>query len=466
MIMAMVTLAAIKIGGVMLGFSPVQTVVVAGAVTVVYCMLGGLTGVLLTDLLQFCMAMIGAVAAAWFALKQPQVGGLSGLLSHPALAGKLSILPDFSNMDLAVSVFIIPLAVQWWSVWYPGAEPGGGGYIAQRMLAARDEKNALGATFLFNAAHYALRPWPWIIVALCSLVVFPNLESLQAAFPNIDPSKLGHDLGYPAMLTFLPAGLLGLVVASLIAAYMSTISTHLNWGSSYIVNDVYKRFLKPEAGDRELVFIGRIATLLLMVFTCIFALFLQNAFQAFTILLQIGAGTGLLFLLRWFWWRINAWSELAAMIISFAVALVMQFGVGDALAAWQKLVLGVGITTVGWVLVTLVTRPTDERVLREFVRKIQPGGAGWQPVVDRAAADGETLGTGAGSDVPLGLLCMLLGCVAVYGALFATGYFIYGKTMVAVTLSAVTAIATVLLVKQWERLCAPRGGAPGVERPE
>lgn len=453
MIMAAVTLAAIKIGGVMLGLTPLQTVLLAGLVTVMYSMLGGLTGVLLTDLLQFTMAMIGSVAAAYYALRHPSVGGLSGLLAHPNVQGKLALLPDFSNVNGAISIFIMPLAVQWWSVWYPGSEPGGGGYIAQRMLAAKNEQHALGATFLFNVAHYALRPWPWIIVALCSLVVFPELADLQRAFPNVAAAVVKHDLGYPAMLTFLPAGLLGLVVASLVAAYMSTISTHLNWGSSYVVNDFYKRFVRPDASDRELVLVGRISTAVLMILACTFSLYLQNALQMFNILLQVGAGTGLLFILRWFWWRINAWSELAAMVISFLVAVVMQFVVKDALQDWQKLVIGVGITTAGWIIVTLLTPAAEEEVLRRFVRVVRPGGPGWDAVRARAAAAGDALpAPGAGSSVPRGLLCMALGCAAVYGVLGATGYFLYGALLTGAVLLVVAGAASAALTIVWKRL--------------
>lgn len=453
MIMAAVTLAAIKIGGVMLGLSPVQTVFLAGLVTVIYSMLGGLTGVLLTDLLQFTMAMIGSVAAAYYAVQHPSVGGLQGLLAHANVQGKLALLPDFSNLNLAVSVFIMPLAVQWWSVWYPGAEPGGGGYIAQRMLAAKNEQHALGATFLFNVAHYALRPWPWIIVALCSLVVFPELADLQRAFPGVDAQVMKHDLGYPAMLTFMPAGLLGLVVASLVAAYMSTISTHLNWGSSYVVNDFYKRFVRPAARERELVLVGRISTALLMIMACVVSLYLENALQMFAILLQVGAGTGLLFILRWFWWRINAWSELAAMIISFVVALVMQFVVRDVLQEWQKLVVGVGITTAGWIVVTLLTTPAEERVLRRFVELVRPGGPGWNAVRARAAAAGELLAAGGTEgSIPRGVLCMALGCAAVYGVLFATGYFLYGKMMTGAVLLCVAVVSSGLLIQAWKKL--------------
>jgi Na+/proline symporter len=387
---------------------------------------------------------------------------------------RLTLLPDFSDGRMALSVFIIPIAVQWWSVWYPGAEPGGGGYIAQRMLAAKSERHAVGATLLFNVAHYALRPWPWILVALASLVVFPDLASLRDAFPEMAESRIKNDLAYPAMLTFLPHGLLGVVLASLLAAYMSTIATHLNWGSSYVVNDFHKRFVRPEASERELVFVGRLATLILMILSAALALWLENALQAFDILLQVGAGTGLLFILRWFWWRINAFSELTAMIVSFLVAVVFQlFGprqlvewfpgvaqwagyasLPEELPAqfpdWFRLCTGVAITTCAWVAVTLITPPTSPQRLRAFYRLIRPGGPGWARVVDAAARDGEQLEpTGGGWNVPLGLLCAAVGCLAVYSALFATGYWIYGNTVPAVGLTVVATVATVVLTRLW-----------------
>jgi len=427
MIMATVTLAAIKIGGVLLNLSPLQTILIASAVTATYSMLGGLRGVILADFIQFSVAMLGAFAAAWYALDHPAVGGLQGLLNNPVLSGKLGFLPDFNDWSTLVPVLLIPLAVQWWSVWYPGAEPGGGGYIAQRMLAAKDEKNAMGAALLFNAAHYGLRPWPWILVALCSILVFPDLEALQAAFPHVDKSVLGDDLAYPAMLTFLPHGLLGMVVASLIAAFMSTISTHLNWGSSYLVNDVYRRFFKPDATGAHLVKVGRFSTLILMLLAGLLALALSNALQAFQILLQIGAGTGLLFILRWFWRRINAASEIAAMVISFLVAVYFQWvhtAIGlEPLEGWQQLLIGVAVTTAGWVAVTFMTPPTDEAVLKMFEDRIR---------ADKAS-------------IPRGILGMLLGCAAIYGLLFSTGFWIYGRTGPALVLSAVTVIAALAL---------------------
>lgn len=462
MVMAMVTLAAIKIGGVMLNLSPIQTIALAAIVTMIFSAMGGLRGVLLTDFLLFIVAMVGAVAAAVVALNHEAVGGLSEMLNHPNLQGKLSVLPafDFSteeSTNLVVSVLIIPVAVQWWSVWYPGAEPGGGGYIAQRMLAAKDEKHAVGATFFFNAAHYALRPWPWIIVALCSLIVFPGLESLREAFPHVEPSIIKDDMAYPAMLTFLPHGWLGLVLASLIAAYMSTISTHLNWGSSYVVNDFYNRFVRPNASERELVRVGRISTVLMMVAAAALALCLQSALQAFHILLQVGAGTGLIFILRWFWWRINAFSEITAMVVSFLVAVYFKFihtylGLPE-LAQWQELVLGVGITTIAWVTVTFITKPADDKTLFSFYRLVQPGGPGWKAVLLRAKRQNNPIDeTGERGDLPMGILCMVFGCLAVYAALFATGFWIYQQYVQAAVLTAVAVVSTVFLLKFWNKL--------------
>src|SRR5699024_4484964 len=311
-VMASVSLAAIKIGSVLLGLTPLATISIAATVTVIYSSLGGLKAILVTDFFQFFLAIGGSFIAAYVALDHPDVGGLDGLLSHSSVLKKINILPDFSDTSQMMTIFIIPLAVQWWSVYYPGAEPGGGGYIAQRMFAAKNENNSIASVFFFNVMQYALRPWPWIIVALCSIIVFPDLASLRTAFPAAS-SVVANDMAYPAMLSFIPAGWLGIVVASLIAAYMSTISTQLNWGSSYLVNDFYKRFVRPGASPKELVLIGRISTVVLMAIASILALLLSSALQSFQILLQIGAGTGLLFILRWFWWRINAWSEITGM---------------------------------------------------------------------------------------------------------------------------------------------------------
>lgn len=507
MIMAGVTLAAVKIGGVMLGLNPLQTILIAGAVTVVFSTAGGFRSVVLTDFVLFILAMVGAVAAAYYAVKLPQVGGMTGLLQHPEVAGHLNILPAFDvsnrdNLKLLMTVLLIPVIVQWWSVWYPGSEPGGGGYLAQRMLAARDEKHATGAVLFFNAAHYALRPWPWILVALASLIVFPKdspeaqaraaavlsepalveefnalssakaatLDEAQAArlvelktvyatslgcraiyeaFPATPADKIGHDLGYSAMLTFVPHGWLGLIMASLIAAYMSTISTHLNWGSSYVVNDWYKRFQDPNASEKQLVFIGRLSTVVLMVVTAVVALWLQNAYQLFQILLQVGAGTGLLFILRWFWWRINAISEIVAMVVSFALAIGFKF-LDLGYWEWIELPLGVAITTVCWVVATFLTQPTDDETLRRFITLTHPGGPGWRAVTARAEAAGVEIEIVHDAvNLPAGILCMVLGCLAVYGALFGIGKVLYGQAGMAAVLLGVAAVATVALLKLW-----------------
>jgi Na+/proline symporter len=456
-VMATVSLAAIKISGVLMGLTPVQTVVIGGIITVVYSTLGGLKGVLLTDFFQFFLAIGGSLIAAYVALNHPDVGGLSGLLNHKEVVGQLNILPDFSDPSQAIGIFIIPLAIQWWSVYYPGAEPGGGGYIAQRMFAAKNENNSIAAVFFFNAAHFALRPWPWIIVGLCSINVFPDVASMKEAFPDA-ASVAGNDMGYPAMLTFIPAGWLGLVVASLTAAYMSTISTHLNWGSSYLVNDFYKRFVNPKSSEKELVRVGRISTVILMIVAGSLALLLRNALDSFEIILQIGAGTGLLFIVRWFWWRINAGSEIAAMTISFIVAIYFQFGHAHTglpqLTSWQELVAGVIITTIGWVTVTFMTRPTDKETLINFCTIARPGGPGWQKVIQQAEAEGitsEPLQDEAWR-VPQGILCMVLGCIAIYGTLFATGYWIYGRFTLALSITILVIVASGCLYKSWKKL--------------
>ena len=300
MIMATVNLAACKIAGILFGLERWQTLLGVGILNVVFAAHSGLWGVLVIDMIQFFIKMTAVVAAAWFALKAPQVGGLTGLIDKLSVArgpegiDYLSVLPDFSNhWDMAVAVFIMPVAVQWWAVWYPGAEPGGGSYIAQRMLASKSEKDALGAVLFFNVAHYVLRPWPWILVALCSILVYPELSDIQRAFPNLDPRLLGHDIAYPAMLKFLPVGFVGLMVGGLVAANSSTILTHLNWGASYLVHDFYRRFIRRDAGEAHYVMAGRLATIGLFICSSLVVYLLDTAKDAFDIILQIGAGTGL-----------------------------------------------------------------------------------------------------------------------------------------------------------------------------
>ena len=460
--MSSVTLAAIKIGGIMLGLEPWQTVISAGLVTVLFSTLGGFRGVLYTDFLLFFVAMAGSIGAAYYLVNLPEVGGMTALLNHENVSNKLSILPDFSDARSLITLLIIPLAVQWWSAWYPGAEPGGGGYIAQRMLASKDENHAIGATFFFNIMHYALRPWPWILVALTSLVIFPDLASIKEAFPNISDDKLGHDLAYSAMLIKLPSGLIGLVLASLIAAYMSTISTQLNWGSSYMVYDFYQKQINPNASEKKLVAVGRISTIALMILSAVLALLLQNALQIFDILLTFGAGTGLIFILRWFWWRINSWSEISAMFASGIVAILLKtsdlgpylFGSNKGLLPdWLEYPFVVLFTSIIWLSVTYMTRPESDEVLRKFYKKTQPGGPGWEMVIQNAKKNKVKLDKKDSSwNVPSGIIAMLLGCGLIYSIMFATGYWIYGQYTSASALTISSFIFGILLIKKWKKI--------------
>ena len=509
LIMGTVSLAAIKIGQIVFGLSPVATLVYASIGLAIYATLGGLTGSIWADFFQYSIAMVGAFYAAIYVVNAPEIGGLSSLkelFANVDVQAKMNIFPSMSGgISALMTVLILPVAVQWWNVWYPGAEPGGGGYIAQRMLSAKDEKNAVGATLLFNFLHYAVRPWPWIIVALVSLVHFPitpatqqeaasewlesntaiveqynshqlprddprysqvrqakaeknGVGSLAKEFPNVDDQFLRQDIAYPGMISKMPKGWLGLIVASLIAAYMSTIATHLNWGSSYVVQDFYTRFINPDVSPKKAVAIGRIVMLALLFLSAVVALAMQNAKTSFDILLQIGAGTGLLYILRWFWWRINAWSEISAMIISFLVACFFLPNVGGDrmstimenaglfqfmnFSAW-KLIIGIVITTIGWVIVTFLTPPESQGVLEKFCSKIRAGGPGWKKVEQAS----ETPNEAAGWDVPTGILCMMIGCLAVWSALFGVGYVLYGNLALGGTLIAISVVSTVALMK-------------------
>lgn len=460
--MSAVTLAAIKIGGVMLGLEPWVTVVAAGLITVVFSALGGFKGVVYSDFLLFFVAMAGAVGAAYYLVNLPEVGGIQAILENDNVKDKLSILPSMDDKKALITMLIIPLAVQWWSSWYPGGEPGGGGYIAQRMLAAKDENHAIGATFFFNIMHYALRPWPWILVALASLVVYPDVASISEAFPNVPADKLGHDLAYSAMLTKLPNGLLGIVLASLVAAYMSTISTQLNWGSSYMVFDFYKQQINPNATEKQMVAVGRLSTVVLMILSAFLALAMQNAMGIFNLLLSFGAGTGLIFILRWFWWRINAWSEITAMFSSGILAIVLEttqlrhflFGPETGLLPdWGELPFIMVITSVIWLAATFLTQPESKEVLRDFYRKIQPGGPGWRKVVEEAKTENVEIVEGKKNwSVPSGIRAMLLGVVLIYTIMFATGHWIYGKTTSALILTGVAVVSGLLLIKVWNKM--------------
>jgi Na+/proline symporter len=449
MIMATVNLAACKIAGILFGLNRWQTLAAVGTLNVVFATYSGLWGVLVIDMVQFFVKMTAVIAAAYFAVNLPVVGGLSGLVEKLSVAkgpggiNYLNILPNFAdNWDIAVAVFIMPIAVQWWAVWYPGAEPGGGSYIAQRMLASKSEKDALGAVLFFNVAHYVLRPWPWILVGLCSIIVYPQLSDIQKAFPNLDPTLLGHDIAYPAMLKFLPTGFIGLMVGGLVAANSSTILTHLNWGASYLVHDFYQRFVRKDAGEKHYVMAGRIATVILFLASSSLVFFLDSAKNAFDIILQVGAGTGLLYLVRWFWWRVNAWCEVVAMVSSFVVSLILLFlnRNGIPISTHIGLLVTVICTTICWVTTAYCGPETDRATLIAFYKKIRPFGPGWRRIRQEAGLSDERPGASA-QNIPMALLGWFAGCTMIWSALFAVGNILYARYDLAITLSVVFAVS-------------------------
>ena len=462
MIMATVNLAACKIAAILFGLERWETLLFVGILNVGFAAHSGLWGVLVIDMIQFFIKMTAVIAAAYFALQAPQVGGLDGMVEKlsvmrgPDGLNYLSLLPDFTNTwEIAVAVFIMPLAVQWWAVWYPGAEPGGGSYIAQRMLASKSEKDALGAVLFFNVAHYVLRPWPWILVGLCSLLVYPELSDIQTAFPDLDPRLLGHDIAYPAMLKFLPAGFVGLMVGGLIAANSSTILTHLNWGASYLVHDFYRRFIRLDATENHYVGVGRAVTVLLFVCSAAMVYVLDTAKGAFDIILQIGAGTGLLYLVRWFWWRVNAWCEVVAMLSSFLVSLVLLILVrnGTVISTHVGLVTTVVVTTVCWLITAFVAPPTDRRVLIDFYRLVRPAGPGWASIRAEANLSPEEARIKP-DNIPMALLGWAAGCTMIWSSLFTVGNFLYGRTSLAIALLAVFAISAAILIYVVQQLWA------------
>ncbi len=465
LIMGSVSLAAIKIGGVLLGLKPWECVVYGSIGVLIYTVLGGVKGVIWADFFQYSIAMFGAIFAAFVAVKQPEIGSLEALFSHPDVIDKMRMIPDFNNLSNLIPLLIIPIAVQWWSVWYPGAEPGGGGYIAQRMLAAKNEKNAIGATLFFNFMHYAIRPWPWIIVALASIIIYPDMESILKSFPDIEERFLKDDIAYPVMMSKLGPGWLGLVVASLIAAYMSTIGTHLNWGSSYVVNDFYKRFIKPEASEKHLIMTARICTVLLMILSGLVALFVvTHASQAFNILLLSGAGTGAIYLLRWFWWRINAITEIVAMLFAVIMAVFLsltpdsfyQTSLIDANSV--RLLIAIFSTSIVWIIVVMLTKPEKKEVLRKFYSLTKPGGPGWKKVVDDAKKDNiDILGSEKNKawEMPKQILLVFVGCMVVYSFLFAIGSFLYSSYTLASILSGIAIIGIIILFKLLNKLRVP-----------
>ena len=460
-IMATVNLAACKIAAVLFGFERWQTLLAVGLLNVVFAAHSGLWGVLVIDMVQFFIKMSAVIAAAYFAVTLPQVGGLSGLIDKlsqlrgPGGIHYLDMLPDFQNTwDVAVAVFIIPIAVQWWATWYPGAEPGGGSYIAQRMLASKSEKDALGGTLFFNVAHYVLRPWPWILTGLASLIVYPTLADIQKAFPHLDPTLVGHDIAFPAMLRFLPAGWMGLMLGGLIAANSSTILTHLNWGASYLVHDFYRRFVKPGAPERHYVLAGRMATILLFVCSSAMVFALDTAAGSFNVILQIGAGTGLLYLVRWFWWRVTAWCEIVAMVSSFAMSLLFLI-LSKSQAApstASQLLITIVVTSVCWLATAYLGPQTDPRTLVEFYRKVRPFGPGWRVIRAKAGlSEAAAVDVGAES-FPLSLLGWFAGCIMIWSALFTVGNFLYGRLGYGLGLMAVFVVTATILIQVVRRL--------------
>ena len=475
MIMATVNLAACKIAGILFGLERWQTLLAVGILNVVFATQSGLWGVLVIDMVQFFIKMTAVIAAAYFALQLPQIGGMSGLveklsvLKGPHGLNYLNMHPDFTNnWDIAVAVFIMPIAVQWWAVWYPGAEPGGGSYIAQRMLASKSERDSLSAVLFFNVAHYVLRPWPWILVALCSIIVYPQLSDIQRAFPHLDPTLLGHDIAYPAMLKFLPVGFIGLMVGGLIAANSSTILTHLNWGASYLVHDFYRRFIRRNATEKHYVLAGRFATVLLFLLSSSMVFFLESAKDAFDIILQVGAGTGLLYLVRWFWWRVNAWSEVVAMLSSFVVSigLLILNRNGAGISTHVGLLVTIAFTSLCWILTALVGPETDRTTLIAFYSKIRPFGPGWERIRKEAGIPKEEKGSSR-ENIPMALVGWVAGCTLIWSSLFTVGNFLYGRTVYAVSLLFVCLVSGGVLIsiinKLWSapsEAIAP-GNGPG-----
>ena len=461
MIMASVNLAACKIASILFGLERWQTLLFVGLLNVAFAAHSGLWGVLVIDMIQFFIKMTAVIAAAYFAIKLPQVGGLDGLVTKlsamkgPEGINYLNVLPDFTNnWDMAMAVFIIPIAVQWWSVWYPGAEPGGGSYMAQRMLASKSEKDALGAVLFFNIAHYVLRPWPWILVGLASILVYPQLSDIQTAFPNLDPNLLGHDIAYPAMLKFLPVGFVGLMVGGLVAANSSTILTHLNWGASYLVHDFYRRFIVRDGEERHYVLMGRIVTIFLFILSSGVVYLLDTAKDTFDIILLVGAGTGLLYLIRWFWWRINAWCEVVAMISSFLVSvgfLVMKKSGLQVPSTANSLLITIGVTTVCWVLAAYLAPQTDRKTLIEFYRKVRPSGPGWEPIrIEAGISKAEAAQTG--ESLPMALVGWIAGSITIWSSLFTVGNILYGRTSAALLMGAVFVVSGFVLLRVINKL--------------
>ena len=437
-IMGWVNKAMITIVGVVFpDMNPQLFILGSMAFVALYSSLSGQWGVAITDTFQFFFAMLGCIVLAWFALDHPSIGGIAGLKSQ-LVSSTFQLFPTIGDttiigvLGLSLAAFLTYIGVIWWSSWYPGAEPGGGGYIAQRMMSAKDEKHALLSTLWFTIAHYCLRPWPWILVALVSLVLYPNLPP--------DHQRDGFVL---VMKEVLPSGWYGLMTAAFMAAYMSTIATHLNWGASYIVNDVYNRFINKTATSTELVWSSRLTTFVLMAISFVVTQYLDTISGAWKFILDCGAGIGLVLILRWYWWRLNAWSEITAMVAPlvafslFSIYYPLEF-------PYSTLVI-TGITTVSWLAVTFLTKPTDSDHLKAFYTKTYPSGPGWEKYR-------KELGMG-GNGVPLLRLFKLwiLGIGIVYGTLFASAEFIFSHIELAISYTAVVLFCSAMLKWDYEK---------------
>lgn len=494
-IMGMVTLAACKIANILFGMPRMQTILICGVLNVVFAAHSGLWGVLVIDMVQFFIKMTAVIAAAFFALKEVARrsglgdGALAGLHKLVSTLGPqqvitkdgvpvmsaidglgqpiLNVMPNFTMSQLALMIFIMPIAIGWWANWYPGAEPGGGSYIAQRMLASKSEKDSLGSTLFFNLAHYVLRPWPWIITALCSIIIFPELKDIQAAFPGADPSLIGHDSAFPAMLKFLPVGFVGLMVGGLIAANSSTILTHLNWGSSYLVHDFYRRFIRPTASEKHYVNTGRLCTVGLYIVAASLSFVLTSAQDAFEILISIGAGTGLLYLLRWFWWRINAWCEVVAMASSFVISVIffVMKKTGHPLPFAETVLGSVAFTTVCWLITAFVSAPTSQERLIAFYKKVHPAGPGWT-AVRRQAGVTEAEAALHGDHMGMATLGWVSGCATIWSSLFAIGNFLYGRMQLALILTGAFVISGLTLLWVVNHLWANNPATPNPAKEE
>jgi Na+/proline symporter len=433
-IIGWVNLAMAKILAVTMGWNRMSAVIASLVITAAYSALSGLWGVVVTDFFQFIFAMSGTIALAWFALRIPQIGGVAGLRAAlpestfqfvPRIGADGGAGGAGQALALPIAAFLAYVGVQWWASWYPGQEPGGGGYVAQRMMSARDERHSFLATLWFTIAHYCLRPWPWILVGLASVVLYPGLTDKEAGYVMV-------------MRDHLPVGWRGMLLAAFFAAYMSTISTQLNWGTSYIVNDFYRRFVRTDASEAHYVWISRAATIAIMAIAAVLTFYLESVRQAWEFVLESGAGVGLVLILRWYWWRINAWSEIAAMVApAIGFAYVKLF---TSIAFPYTLLYLVAWTTVCWIVVTVVTPPESDARLVAFYRRVHPGGPGWRRIA--------TLAGGPEPERISGLLVdWVAGWVLIYACLFGLGTLILKSTLQSIPYFAVAALCTAVIYR-------------------